>query len=179
MMQIKRPDYSPYGIDLPGDRKALPGAAYSHTPAAAGFRRKAKTMRISDFCFIVAGLAALVGMTMGIVMGLSQDFTLAPAHAHMNLLGWVTMALYGLYHRGAGRKDGRLGWTQAASGALGAVLMSGGLAGYLSGGDERFMPLVIIGSILAFLAMAMFLIMVLGQLRTPAPAARESLAHSG
>ena len=53
-------------------------------------------LRISDFCFVVAALAALGGMGLGIVMGISQDFTLAPAHAHLNLLGWVTMAIYGL-----------------------------------------------------------------------------------
>jgi uncharacterized pyridoxal phosphate-containing UPF0001 family protein len=45
------------------------------------------TMRISDFCFIVAAIAALGGMILGISMGMSQDFTLAPAHAHANLLG--------------------------------------------------------------------------------------------
>jgi len=85
-------------------------------------------LRISDFCFVVAALAALGGMGLGIVMGISQDFTLAPAHAHLNLLGWVTMAIYGLYHRGAGRTGGFAGWTQVGSGGLGAGLMAGGLA---------------------------------------------------
>ena len=32
-------------------------------------------------------------------MGMNNDFTLAPAHAHNNLLGWVSMAIYGLYFR--------------------------------------------------------------------------------
>ena len=55
-----------------------------------------RAMRISDFCFLVAALSALGGMALGISMGITQDFTLSPAHAHLNLLGWVTMALYGL-----------------------------------------------------------------------------------
>src|SRR3569833_3197240 len=46
----------------------------------------------------VAILQALVGMGLGIYMGISQDFTLAPAHAHNNLLGWVGMAIFGLYY---------------------------------------------------------------------------------
>ena len=46
----------------------------------------------------VAVLQALVGMGVGIVMGISGDFTLGPAHAHNNLLGWVSMAIFGLYY---------------------------------------------------------------------------------
>jgi hypothetical protein len=37
--------------------------------------------------------AALIGMCSSIYMGIAQDFTLAFAHAHLNLLGWMTMAL--------------------------------------------------------------------------------------
>jgi cbb3-type cytochrome oxidase subunit 1 len=35
---------------------------------------------------------------MGIAMGASQNFTLRPVHAHVNLLGWTTMALAGLIY---------------------------------------------------------------------------------
>lgn len=45
---------------------------------------------------LIAVAVALVGMCGGIFMAATQDFTLAPAHAHLNLLGWVTLALYGL-----------------------------------------------------------------------------------
>jgi len=35
----------------------------------------------------------------GIAMSISGDHTLAPAHAHLNLVGRVTMALFGIcYH---------------------------------------------------------------------------------
>ncbi|MEN3376701.1 MAG: hypothetical protein V7604_2056, partial [Hyphomicrobiales bacterium] len=37
--------------------------------------------------FRVSVTLALVGMAAGIVMGIRQDFSLAPAHAHLNLLG--------------------------------------------------------------------------------------------
>lgn len=53
-----------------------------------------------DLIFITAALPCLlVGETMGIWMGMAQDFMLAPVHAHLNLLGWVTLAAYGLIHR--------------------------------------------------------------------------------
>lgn len=141
-------------------------------------RRKGKTMRISDFCFIAAAVAALVGMALGIAMGISQDFNLAPAHAHLNLLGWVTMAIYGLYHRGAGRMTGVAGWTQVGSGALGAALMAGGLGLYLQDHDDRFVPLVILGSLLVVAAMLMFLGLVLHDLRKGQGAAFPSTARS-
>src|SRR5882672_8192559 len=41
----------------------------------------------------------LVGIILGIVMGMRQDFVLMPAHAHLNLLGFVTMFLSALYYR--------------------------------------------------------------------------------
>ncbi|MGL4237800.1 hypothetical protein [Tabrizicola sp.] len=161
-MRLTRPDYSPYTIDVPG-REIAPGTKQTQsgarTPERA--RRKGKTMRTSDFCFIVAGLAALTGMTMGIVMGIAQDFTLAPAHAHLNLLGWVTMALYGLYHRSVGRVGGWLGWSQVIAGAVGGLSLSGGLAIYLHSGDDRVAPLAIGGSLLAFLGMVLFVVIIL------------------
>jgi hypothetical protein len=122
-------------------------------------------MRISDFCFLFAGLAALTGMTMGIVMGISQDFTLAPAHAHLNLLGWVSMALFGLYHRGTGRTRGALGWAQVLAGAVGAAVMSGGLGLYLASGNEAIVPVVVAGSLVTFAGMALFVVIVLVDLR--------------
>jgi hypothetical protein len=40
----------------------------------------------------------IIGVCMGIAMGASQNFTLRPVHAHVNLLGWTTMALAGLIY---------------------------------------------------------------------------------
>ncbi len=161
-MQIDGNHISPYTIDVPG-RETIPGK-WRVSPYAAesrDTRRTGRRLRTGDFALLMAGLSALVGTTAGIIMGISQDFTIAPAHAHLNLLGWVTMALYGLYHRSIGRVGGWLGWTQVLTGALGAALMASGLALYLSEGDHRFMPLVVVGSLLAFLGMALFVAVVL------------------
>ena len=72
-------------------------------------------MRLAYFCFVGAALCGLSGISLGIWMGMHEDFTLAPVHAHINLLGWVTLALYGLYHRGVERASNRLAWTRSAA----------------------------------------------------------------
>ncbi|GAB3462995.1 hypothetical protein GCM10027321_25200 [Massilia terrae] len=40
----------------------------------------------------------IIGVGLGIAMGASRNFALAPVHAHINLLGWTTMALAGLVY---------------------------------------------------------------------------------
>ncbi len=145
MHLIERP--SPYMIDVP-DRE--------HVPLRTRALRKGRSLDLASFCFVFAGSSALIGMVAGIVMGLLQDFTIAPAHAHLNLLGWVTMALYGLYHRSIGRVGGWIGWTQVLTGATGAATIGAGLALYLHSGDHAFFPLVIAGSLLAFVGMVIF-----------------------
>jgi hypothetical protein len=44
----------------------------------------------------VAVVYFIVGVAMGVFMGASGDHSLYPLHAHLNLLGWVSMALFGL-----------------------------------------------------------------------------------
>jgi len=128
-------------------------------------------MRISNFCFAFAILAGLTGISMGIFMGIAQDFTLAPAHAHLNLLGWVSMALYGLYHRSVERRSQRLAWLQVACGALGFPMMAGGLAMYLSTGSHAPIPCIIAGSLFFLASMLLFAAVVL---QDAAQASRKS-----
>jgi hypothetical protein len=52
------------------------------------------------YWFIGLGtLFALAGMVLGIYMGMSEDHSLIDAHAHNNLIGYVTMVIYGFYYR--------------------------------------------------------------------------------
>ena len=46
----------------------------------------------------LAVLYLVLGVALGIAMGASQNFTLRPVHAHVNLLGWTTLALAGLIY---------------------------------------------------------------------------------
>lgn len=49
----------------------------------------------------LAVIYVLLGVTLGIVMAASHNFTFRPVHAHLNLLGWASMALFGLWYRSA------------------------------------------------------------------------------
>ena len=47
----------------------------------------------------IAVVYLVVGATLGLGMGISQQFALAPVHAHLLLLGWASLALAGtIYH---------------------------------------------------------------------------------
>jgi cbb3-type cytochrome oxidase subunit 1 len=46
----------------------------------------------------MAMIYLVCGISLGIAMGASQNFTMRPVHAHINLIGWTTMALAGLIY---------------------------------------------------------------------------------
>ncbi len=53
-----------------------------------------------DLKFLTLGAAMLVvGVSMGIYMGIVHDFTLSPVHAHVNLVGWVSLSLFGIVYK--------------------------------------------------------------------------------
>jgi cbb3-type cytochrome oxidase subunit 1 len=53
---------------------------------------------ISFWFMVTAAVYVTLGMCLGIYMAISENHALAPAHAHLNLVGWVTMALFGVYY---------------------------------------------------------------------------------
>ena len=55
-------------------------------------------MKASILCFRAAVLLVVAGMLWGIAMGISEDHSTMPAHAHLNLLGWVSLILFGIYY---------------------------------------------------------------------------------
>ena len=113
--------------------------------------------RVSLWFFAVAPICVLIGMGFGIFMGASQDFTLAPAHAHLNLIGWVTMALYGTFYALAPEASKKLAWTVFWLNNAGAAIMFPSLAMVLSFGDNSpFLLPLILSEFLALSAMLCF-----------------------
>ncbi len=55
--------------------------------------------RIDLYFLILAALCLITGVMMGIGMGIAHDFQFAPVHAHLNLLGWTSLALFGLTYK--------------------------------------------------------------------------------
>lgn len=56
-------------------------------------------MKASALSFQAAVAFVIAGMIWGIIMAISQDHSAMPAHAHLNLLGWVSLFLFGIYYR--------------------------------------------------------------------------------
>jgi hypothetical protein len=53
-----------------------------------------------DLKFLLLGAIMLtVGVTLGVVMGIRHDFSLAPVHAHINLVGWASLSLFGIVYK--------------------------------------------------------------------------------
>ena len=106
----------------------------------------------------LAALYALLGMSLGIWMGISGDHGQYPAHAHINLLGWVSFALYGLIYRNVpAAAQSRLAPWHFGVANLGAVLLLSGVFAILSGHPE-FEPLAAAGGMLTLLGGALFAI---------------------
>ncbi len=107
--------------------------------------------------FFASGVVYVsAGMLLGIHMGVTQDFTLAPAHAHLNLVGFVTMALMGIFYHLTPRAAGSLlSWAHFILATLGVWAMVPGIALAVTGRGEA---LAIAGSLLTAGAMAVFLV---------------------
>lgn len=112
--------------------------------------------RISQWFIGTAVIYVIVGMIGGIVMGAKQDFTLAPAHAHLNLIGWVSLALMGFYYNANREKaESRLATIQFWVSTIGLWIMIPGLVMTLRmvpAGE----PVVIAGSIITLIGMILF-----------------------
>jgi hypothetical protein len=103
----------------------------------------------------------VIGMAVGIGMGMAQDFRLAPAHAHWNLLGFVALFLAGLYYHVAPEAAASgLARIQAWIAVIGAVVFPVGIGLVVLGGPSYEMA-AILGSLVVFVGMILFAIIVL------------------
>jgi hypothetical protein len=124
--------------------------------------------RVSAAFFALGVVCLLVGMFMGMHMGETEDFTLMPVHAHLNLLGWVTMAIYGIFYAltHASLKP-KLAWTNFVLAAIGVVVMIPSLALYLPAHDAKYIPGIIAGEIATVLSLLVFAVSVYRELVRP------------
>lgn len=98
----------------------------------------------------------LIGLCLGLYMGISTDHSQMPTHAHLNMLGWVTMALMGVVYKS---------WPQAAEGKLATVTywlahisvigMTVGLF-LLFSGHEEYEPIAAISAIVVIVNIILF-----------------------
>ncbi|WP_372841179.1 hypothetical protein [Phaeovulum sp.] len=117
-------------------------------------------MRGIAFWFIATGsVFVTIGMVGGIAMSIAADHTFAPAHAHLNLVGWVTMALFGFYYHlvpAAGATS--LARIHFAVATIGVITM---IPGIMFAIVEQGELLAKVGSLLSLASMLIFVFTVL------------------
>lgn len=113
--------------------------------------------------FTSAVIYVTLGMMFGIWMSASQDHGLASADAHLNLVGWVTMGLFGVYyHLVPAAAQGRLAVLHFALATIGLWLLVPGIVLAIRGKTEI---LAALGSFTTLASMMLFLVVVFGNRR--------------
>lgn len=131
-------------------------------------------MKNVDLKFLLlAAIMLTCGVGLGIRMGIVHDFSLAPVHAHINLVGWASLALFGIVYRLYPQMaESRLAGLHFILAAPAAVMFPIGIA--LSILAER--PLVaIVASLLWMAGVLLFLVNLIRQVFRSAPAAAPAL----
>jgi hypothetical protein len=113
-------------------------------------------MRASQLAFRAGILFAVAGLTMGIVMAASHNHATAPAHAHINLMGWVSLFLIGFFYEKREIIDGsRPAFWQVVSWIAGALLANIGVT-VLTLGHVQFEPVAAVGSFIVLASALLF-----------------------
>jgi hypothetical protein len=113
-------------------------------------------MKASVLSFRLAVLFVIVGMAMGIGMAAAQDHSIMPAHAHLNLLGWVSLFLFGIYYERRPSLDAsRLALLQVGLWSVGTVILTIAIAA-IHLGFTAADPVAGLASLLVLAAMLLF-----------------------
>ena len=122
-----------------------------------GFRLRGNAMPfLATLYFRTAILFLIIGIGIGIHMSVSGNHQVMGAHAHLNLLGWVTSALFGTYYAlNPAKAAGRLATLQYGVYVLGIVVMIPSLY-IMLGGNPGVEPFVAAGSLIVFAGVLLF-----------------------
>jgi cbb3-type cytochrome oxidase subunit 1 len=106
----------------------------------------------------IAAVYLCLGVLLGLTMGILEDFTMTSVHAHINLLGWVSMALFGLiYHFYPAASETKMAKTHFWLHNIGVPVMQGSIALLLTG-TKAVVPVVIVSSIVVIIGVFLFTI---------------------
>jgi len=112
--------------------------------------------RIAEYYFRTAIVFLIVGIAIGLHMSISGTHNVIGAHAHINLLGWVTSALFGGYFAlNPAKAAGRLPMLQYVVYTLGVAVMTASLYLLLLG-NTAMEPIVATASIVTFIGVLLF-----------------------
>ena len=121
--------------------------------------------RVSAAFFATGIVCALVAVLLSMRMDAARDFALAPLQLQLNVIGWVSMALYGtFYAMTRGTLSLGLAWTNYWVSLAGVVVLTPALALYLATGNEGWYRFVLAGEGLTVAAMLVFALSVFQEL---------------
>lgn len=111
--------------------------------------------------FMKAGLMYVVfGMFLGIGMAASHNHRMMPVHAHLNLVGWASMAIFALFYQVVPKAASMsLAKVHFWIANLGLLIMAPSIALVLSGVPEGEVG-AIAGSLLTLLSFLLFIFIV-------------------
>ena len=113
-------------------------------------------MKASVLSFRAAVLMVVAGMIWGMVMAITEDHSTFPAHAHLNLLGWVSLFLFGIYYHLHPAVDRmRLASVQVWVWIMATIVLTVGVA-LVHSGHTAGDPIAAVGSIVVLADMLLF-----------------------
>ena len=132
-------------------------------------------MKASVLSFRAAVVLVIAGMLWGIAMAISEDHATMPAHAHLNLLGWVSLFLFGIYyHLHPAIDRARLASLQVWIWIVGTVTMTVGV-GLVHSGHAIGDPIAAVSSLVVLAHMLLFGWMVFRRAPDELPSRRSAV----
>lgn len=133
----------------------------------------AQQMRVAQVFLVTAVTLGLCGMFLGVTMGAMEDFRLKSVHAHLNLIGFVTLFLAGVFYRVVPAAAGVRAWAHYGITVAGLGLMLPGVAGIMLD-IPAIAWMTKPGSLLVVAGMILFLWIVATSLRPAADGGHEA-----
>lgn len=121
--------------------------------------------------FLMAAFYIVIGTCWGLYMSVTHDFATAPAHAHLNLLGFVSLSIMGAFYATLGKNTPT--WlirTNFFLNSIGVAIMITGLALLFTekASIKQLIPLMIISEPMIILGFVSFFTAAALSFRRPA-----------
>jgi hypothetical protein len=117
--------------------------------------RSEVSMALPLLHFRTAAILALVAAGLGLWMAATHDFRAVPAEVALNVLGWASFMLYGLYFAAMPGPVSGLAWLHYFVALIGVAVAALGIAG-TEWGHPLFDPLRVIGALAIALGFVLF-----------------------
>ncbi|QED48244.1 hypothetical protein [Cytobacillus dafuensis] len=119
--------------------------------------------KYSKLLLRLSALFGLIGAFLGSHMAGSGDYAFRPIHAHILVVGWLTLFAWAIYYKVFSPKIGLLAKLHVYSACIGSIGLTGGMALYIF--KPEFLPsalntvLYIVGGSILLLSFLLFFLL--------------------